>query len=46
MFAIEEEIGGAQRTVELIPDGATVPVTEENRRDFVDKCAPHARWLP
>jgi ubiquitin-protein ligase E3 A len=37
VFAIEEEVGGAQYTVELVPGGANIPVTEENRRDFVDK---------
>ena len=37
VFAIEESVGGAQYTVELLPGGVNVPVTEENRRDFVDK---------
>ena len=39
VMAIEEESAGTVHTVELIQGGANVPVTEENRRDFVDKCA-------
>lgn len=37
VFAIEEDVGGAQHSVELCPGGSNIPVTEENRRDFVDK---------
>ena len=37
VFAIEEEVAGTTYTVELVAGGADIPVTEENRRDFVDK---------
>ena len=36
-FAIEDERAGVLEVIELVPGGADIPVTEENRRDFVDK---------
>lgn len=37
MFAIDGQVAGEHYTVELVPGGADIDVTEENRREFVDK---------
>jgi hypothetical protein len=37
VFAIEEDVAGATYNVELVLGGTEIPVTEENRRDFVDR---------
>ena len=42
VMAIEEEVAGTVETVPLCPGGESIPVTEENRRDFVDRCADFA----
>jgi hypothetical protein len=36
-YQIEYECFGRQYTYDLIPNGASVPVTRENCRDFVDR---------
>lgn len=37
VFAIDGQVAGEHYTVELVPGGADIDVTEENRREFVDK---------
>lgn len=36
-FSVIEEQFGEEKVVDLIPDGRTIPVTEENKRDYVQK---------
>lgn len=41
-FSIEDDVAGTTQTIDLVPGGAEIPVTEDNRRTFVDK---YVEWV-
>ncbi|KAF8252457.1 hypothetical protein K440DRAFT_651549 [Wilcoxina mikolae CBS 423.85] len=40
-FSVEVDEFGARRTIDLIPDGSNIPVTNENKQDYVRHMVEH-----
>ena len=40
-FSVVTEVFGEEKVIDLIPDGRNIPVTEENKADYVQKLVEH-----
>jgi E3 ubiquitin-protein ligase HUWE1 len=40
-FSVEVDEFGARRTINLIPDGSNIPVTNDNKQDYVRHMVEH-----